>query len=888
MSGSSTTGRPGRGRARLVAITAVAAVLIAGVLLGVRRVPDGSVGLLGSSLRGTRVLESGIHLTLPGVESVQVLDPYVRDGDLIFVTPEGARLDLELRLVLRIEARGVRELWSGIDESDPLKRLDRAVDQFVTEQVADLADGSIPRLDDALRSSVAQALSRFGKLEGPLVLDYRADSPVAAALRSSREWETIRELEQQTGVRVLVVGMDGMDWQIADPLIERGLLPNLAALRERGAWGNVKALMPILSPLLWTSVVTGVSPDRHGVIDFLVPDPNTGQPVPIDSRARKVRALWNLYTEAGRSVDVVAWWASWPAESINGHLISDRVSYSLFDFETPTQSHGITHPPEYFDRIRPGLITDEAISYDEVTRFVDITEEEFTRLRSRIEIDREAAYKEPVNHLTKILAATTNYHRIALDLLADEQADLTAVYYQFLDEVCHRFMHFSAPHMDGVDPDDARRYGRTVERAYRYQDELLGELLAAADPESTIIALSDHGFLNGPDRISGETADVEGQPGRWHRRYGVLVMAGPPVVHRELNTSSLLDVAPTVLYLAGLPVPEDMDGRVLLEAVRSDFSDRFPPSRIATYEISPHRRGDGPDADLVAASNEEFLDNLRSLGYIGGGDSSTGIGSDSAGVTSTLSSHVNLGATLIAAGELDRAEQEILAALRLDPDYPRARKLLFSLRYRQRRFEEAIEISRNLVDGADAADSRFVTRVARAYRQTGRLEQGILEYRTRVERGERLLGALLCRLLFEAGELDAARSVAEAVLVDDPLNEAAIDTAFNVATRQGRLTEIEPLLESALAANPRSVAHLNYLSFVRESTGDLPGAERLLLEALEVDPEHGASLINLARIYASLGREDEAVPLLRRALAANPDNARVRRMLERIESGIND
>jgi len=863
-------------------------VAVVGLLLGVRSVPEGAVGLLESATRGTRVLGPGIHPTLPGFESVRVLDPYVREGNLIFVTPEGARLDLELRLTLRIEADGVRELWAGIEESDPLKRLDRAIDEFVTGRLRDLADGSIPRLDDAVRASVAESFSRFGRLEGPLVLEYSADSPVTTALRSSREWARIRELEQQTGVRILIIGMDGMDWQIADPLIEQGLLPNLAALRERGAWANVKALMPILSPLLWTSVATGVSPDRHGVIDFLVPDPNTGQPVPIDSRFRRVRALWNLYTEAGRSADVVAWWASWPAESINGHLISDRVSYSLFDVEVPAGSHGLTHPPEYYDQIRPGLVTDEAIGHEEVSRFVDITEEEFAELRKRIQVDDDAAYKDPVNHLTKILAATRNYHRIALDLVGDEQADLTAVYYQFLDEVCHRFMHFSVPAMDGIDPQEVRRFGRTVELAYRYQDELLGELLAAADPDSTIIALSDHGFLNGPDRFAGETADVEGQPGRWHRRYGVMLMAGPPIAHVEMETTSLLDVAPTVLYLAGLPVPDDMDGRVLLEAIRPGFIERFPRTRIASYELSPFQGQGGTDAGLASASNEEFMENLRSLGYVGGGGSSPASGSGSAAVASSLSSHINMAATLIASGDLDRAEKEILAALSLDPDYPRARKLLFNLRYRQSRFDDAIETARGLVEGPDARDSRFVTRVARAYRQAGRLEEGVRDYRGRVEQGDRELRVLLCRLLFESGDLEAAGEMARAVLVAEPLNEAAMDTAFNVAARQGRPGDVEPLLEAALRENGRSVAHLNYLSFVRESAGDLAGAERLLLDALDVDPEHGASLINLGRIYASDGREDEAIPLLRRALAGNPDNARVREMLERIESGIND
>jgi predicted AlkP superfamily phosphohydrolase/phosphomutase/tetratricopeptide (TPR) repeat protein len=859
-------------------------LVVAGSLAAVHRVPDGSVGLLDSFMRGPQVLEPGIHVSVPGVESIRVLDPYVRDGTLVFVTPEGARLDLQLRVALRLVPGAVRQTWAGFDPHDPLERLDRVVDAIVTGRLRELTEGSVPRLDDAQRASIAEALSKLGELEGPLVLDYLPDSPMATKLRSSREWQRIRELEHPTGVRMLVIGLDGMDWQIAEPLIERGLMPNLATLRDGGAWGNVKALVPILSPLLWTSVATGVTPERHGVVDFLVTDPKTGEQVPIDSRFRKVRALWNIFTEAERSVDVVAWWASWPAEPVSGHLISDRLSYSLFDVQTPAAGRGLTWPPEYFDAVRPELVTDDAIGYRDVARFVDIDEEEFAALRSRIEIDREAAYREPVNHLTKILAATRNYHRIALDLLADDQAELTAVYYQFLDEVCHRFMHFSLPPMDGVDPRDVRRYGKTVESAYVWQDELLGELLAAADPATTVIALSDHGFLNGPDRIAGETADVEGKPGRWHRRYGVLVLAGPPVARREMETASLLDIAPTVLYLAGLPVADDMDGRVLREAFKPEFVERYPPTRIASYEHSPRLPGVDANGDVVEASNEGFLENLRSLGYVGGGSTSRAESVASASV----SSHVNLAASWIASGELDRAEEEIRVALQIDPQHLGARKLQFNVYYRQRRFEEAIAVSRMLLAGPDPDDPRLVTRVARAYRRTGRLEEGIREYRDRVGRGETQLQALLCRLLFEAGQLEAALATARSVLATEPLNEAAMDTAFNVAMRQGRAQDVEPLLRAALEANPRSVAHLNYLSFVRESQGDVSDAERLLRDALGVDPEDGASLVNLGRLYLRVGRNREAEELLRKALAAHPDNDDARELLERLRTGVND
>ena len=75
---------------------------------------------------------------------------------------------------------------------------------------------------------------------------------------------------ERTGVKVVLVGLDGADWQIINPLIEAGLMPNMKRLRAAGAWSDLRSTSPMLSPLLWTSVATGVTPDKHGIIDFLV------------------------------------------------------------------------------------------------------------------------------------------------------------------------------------------------------------------------------------------------------------------------------------------------------------------------------------------------------------------------------------------------------------------------------------------------------------------------------------------------------------------------------------------------------------------------------------------------------------------------------------------
>ena len=66
--------------------------------------------------------------------------------------------------------------------------------------------------------------------------------------------------------KVLLVGLDGADWQLLDELMAAGAMPNLAKLKATSSWGVLRTEKPPLSPLLWTTMVTGVSPAEHGVL----------------------------------------------------------------------------------------------------------------------------------------------------------------------------------------------------------------------------------------------------------------------------------------------------------------------------------------------------------------------------------------------------------------------------------------------------------------------------------------------------------------------------------------------------------------------------------------------------------------------------------------------
>ena len=108
-------------------------------------------------------------------------------------------------------------------------------------------------------------------------------------------------------------------------------MPNVARMMREGRTARLKSAVPLLSPIIWTSIATGATPDRHGVLDFLEVDPSTGTVLPVSGRSRRLPAFWNLASSAGRKVGVVGWWATDPAEEVDGFFVSDHAGSILFE-----------------------------------------------------------------------------------------------------------------------------------------------------------------------------------------------------------------------------------------------------------------------------------------------------------------------------------------------------------------------------------------------------------------------------------------------------------------------------------------------------------------------------------------------------------------------------
>jgi hypothetical protein len=129
---------------------------------------------------------------------------------------------------------------------------------------------------------------------------------------------------------LLLVGIDGATFDRILPLAEQGRVPNLAGLMERGSWGPLETLEPTVSPAIWTTVATGRLPEVHGIVGFDGVPGFTMSTLPT-SQMRRVRAFWNVLSEHGRSVGIVGWWATWPAEPVDGFIVSDRFAYTRME-----------------------------------------------------------------------------------------------------------------------------------------------------------------------------------------------------------------------------------------------------------------------------------------------------------------------------------------------------------------------------------------------------------------------------------------------------------------------------------------------------------------------------------------------------------------------------
>jgi predicted AlkP superfamily phosphohydrolase/phosphomutase/Flp pilus assembly protein TadD len=408
--------------------------------------------------------------------------------------------------------------------------------------------------------------------------------------------------------RVLLIGWDAADWVFLTPLLDSGKMPNLQRLIETGTSGRIATLQPILSPILWTSIATGKRGDKHGILSFVEPTPD-GQAIrPVSSYSRRAKALWNILSQLGRRSIVVNWFASHPAEPINGAIITNRFSQSVI--ASPTVEESSFHPRDLAEVMGKLRVTANLLTPSQLSPF----------FLEQLPNDNDHRLQK----LAHLVAQTASVHNAATYLAETDDWDFLAVYYDMIDHAGHEFAQYEAPRMDHVSEEDFKIYRYVMESTYRYHDMMLGRWLELVDENTVVIVLSDHGFFHGEGRPLAERAHLSGErpkgvhanPLIWHRLHGLFAARGPGIKADALvHSASLLDVAPTILALLGEPVPEDFEGKVLTTILEGEIGVQTSPTLEPPHpDDGVHRGAPAEEKDPWAA--QQAVAQLAELGYV--------------------------------------------------------------------------------------------------------------------------------------------------------------------------------------------------------------------------------------------------------------------------------
>jgi predicted AlkP superfamily phosphohydrolase/phosphomutase len=366
--------------------------------------------------------------------------------------------------------------------------------------------------------------------------------------------------------------------------VAEGRLPAFARLLDKAAVMDLATVRPTQPDPVWAAVATGMYPSKNGVrsaasyyarndtraVDLL-PDHCFSHALvhlgfvrdePNAATIWRARPLWSIISAAGVPVGVARWPLTFPAEEVNGFLITDRF-------------HQLVGSIAEFDR---------AASPKDILPAL------------------EAAFAQPVD-VNDALPATASrrdsspeasalrrdrlYGHAWRNLAAEMRPRFTAVRYDGLDVVGHYYLRYTQPRtFRDIPEEQRRRFSQVIDRYYAFIDGEVGTALDALQPGDLLMVVSGFGMqpMNPVKQAIGRLLGDPDFSGTHERAPdGFLIAAGSAVEAGRRQRGSIVDVAPTALYFLGLPAARDMDGFARSDLFTRGFTAERPIVFIPSY-----------------------------------------------------------------------------------------------------------------------------------------------------------------------------------------------------------------------------------------------------------------------------------------------------------------
>ncbi len=448
---------------------------------------------------------------------------------------------------------------------------------------------------------------------------------------ASEATDAFQNVRDPARPRVLLIGVDGASWDRIDRGIAAGQLPTFARLREQSVHAPLRSLVPTFSPLIWTSMMTGVAAPQHNIRDFYLTQlPRLGVEnlklprsfsllrkaldatgelrfVPVTSSLRRRKAIWNLADEGGLRTAVIGMWATWPPEALqHGAIVSDHASFARqqewIDRGKTNQPHAgvTTHPPALAERLAPLQRAPDSVTREELATFVEVDDATWREFQQTRLFSKEA----PLSAFRSSHLNDEFYARSAQRIWSEDRPDLLVLYLRAVDELSHFFYDAGSPEAAalGWSDRDIVRFGGVVDRIYQWTDRAIAALVdeALRDPNTLVVIVSDHGWEKEPD---GQYNHSDAPP-------GILMLAGAGVCKVScppLDAPSIYDIAPTLLTRLGLPLSAELVGHPLDAA--------FTAPRAVTHIEAYGAPQIGATA-IPSNTTPQFRQKLEALGYL--------------------------------------------------------------------------------------------------------------------------------------------------------------------------------------------------------------------------------------------------------------------------------
>jgi len=263
--------------------------------------------------------------------------------------------------------------------------------------------------------------------------------------------------------KLLIIGLDGVSFDLLDPWFEDGELPHLRRLKEEGCAGPLMSVPNLHSAAAWTSMVTGKNPGKHGVYFFVERDRDLNYKF-FSGADRKTKAIWNILNEGGMTTGIINVPMTFPAEAVKGIMISGLDSPSIKDKRS----------------IYPSYLTDTCDvlkeRYDIVPPVQDLIQKE-----------------KPDTAVQKWLDIISSRIQLCEQLFENFTFDFFMITFLASDWANHNLWKYCDPSYPLYSEEKGKKFGHLLLEIYKKLDFAVGELLRLSGPDTNIMVVSDHG-----------------------------------------------------------------------------------------------------------------------------------------------------------------------------------------------------------------------------------------------------------------------------------------------------------------------------------------------------------------------------------------------------------